>query len=193
MSYQSPTYPLFQVIRRGPRPNKSVRLPITLAAKPAGTAFIESTNPNTDQDDSGGCALADGSLLFAGFITRDILAAVNGAPAVPAPTYAELSTGGTPDIPFETAFSAGLEGSLEDADEYEAEGPAFISSGNGAYDLTAATAIGTRCSFYNGVTCAAQSGQHAEYELAEIQTPSTPGNLRMRFRKIYGSYKVGTA
>lgn len=192
MAKQAPTYPLFQVIRKGPRPNKTVTLPASLAACGAGTAFIEVT-PAADQDASGLVALADGSKVFAGFITRDVLAQVNGAPQVPVPTYSELSTGGNPNLPFETAFSAGLEGSLEDADEYEAEGSAFISSGNGGRDITAATAIGTRLSFYGGVTCVAQAGDHSEFELAEIETPSTAGNLRIRVKKFYGSFKVGTA
>ena len=191
MSNQAPTYPLFQVIRKGPRSNKTVQLPITLAAVPAGTAFIEAT-PSLDQDNSATVALSTGLKLFAGFITRDVLAAVNGVPAVPIPTLSELSTGGNPNIPFETQFSAGYEGSLEDADEYEAEGVALVSSGNGAYDVQTTTAIGTRLSFYNGVTCVAQAGQHSEFELAEIQTPSTPGNVRIRARKSYGSFTVGT-
>jgi hypothetical protein len=186
MAKQSPTLPLFQVIRRGARPNKTVTLPITLAACSAGTAFIEG-NPPKDQDASGVVALADGSEPFAGFVTRDVLAAVNGVPAVPVPTYAELSTGGNPNIPYETAFSAGTEASLEDADEYEAEGPSFVSSGNGGRDITAATALGTRLSFYNGVTCIAQTGNWSEYYLAEQETPSTPGNVRIRARRIAGT------
>lgn len=186
MPNQAPTYPLFQITRRGPRANKTVRLPLALAACFAGVAFIESNTPNKDQDESGGAALADGTRPFAGFITRDVLAAVNGAPAVPVPTYAELSTGGNPNLPYETAFSAGGEASLEDADEYEAEGAAFVSSGNGGRDITAATALGTKLSFYGGVTSVAQTNDIAEFELAEIQTASTPGNVRIRARRLYG-------
>ena len=185
MSKQAVTYPLFQIIRKGLRNNKTVTLPLALAACGAGTAFMEGVPP-ADQDASGLVALSDGSQLFAGFITRNVLAAVGGVPAVPVPTYSELSTGGNPNIPFETAFSAGLEGSLEDADEYEAEGVGYVSSGNGGRDITALTAIGTKLSFYGGVTCIAQSNNRAEFELAEIQTPSTPGNVRIRARKIYG-------
>ena len=192
MANQAPTYPLFQVIRKGPRPNKTVSLPISLGSCPAGTAFIEAT-PAADQDNSATVALATGAKLFAGFITRDVLGATNGVPTVPVPTYSELSTGATPNIPFETQFSAGFEGSLEDADEYEAEGATLVSSGNGGRDITASTTIGTRLSFYNGVTCIAQAGDHSEFELAEIQTPSTAGNIRIRARKSYGSYTVGTA
>lgn len=184
----SPTYPLFQVIKRGPRSNKSVTLPLALAACPAGTAFMDAT-PAADQDLSGSVALATGALMFQGFITRDVLAAVNGVPAVPVPTYSELSQGASPNIPFETQFSAGLEGSLEDAQEYEAEGTGFISSGNGASDVTAATAIGTRLSFLNGVTCVAQANQWSEFVLAEFQTPSVAGNLRIRCEKIFGGIK----
>jgi hypothetical protein len=176
--------PLFQVTRRGPRPNRSVALPITLAACSAGTAFMEAT-PSLDSSEA--VALADGSMEFLGFITRDILAAINGVPAVPVPTYAELSVGAAPSLPLETAFSAGLEGSLEDADEYEAEGPSFISSGNGGgRDLAANTPIGTRVSFYGGVTAIALSGQRAEFFLKEMQTPQVAGNLRMAFARIYG-------
>ena len=126
-------------------------------------------------------------MSFIGFITRPVLAAVNGAPAVPVPTYAELSTGGNPNIPFETAFSAGLEASLEDAEMYEAEGSDFIAgSGNGNRTLTSSTPIGSKLSFTGGKTCVAASGDISEYILAEIQTPSTPGNLRIRARKTYG-------
>ena len=185
MAKQAVTYPLFQITKKGPRNNKSVTLPLALAACSAGTAFMEGT-PAADQDGSCLVALHTGTKLFAGFITRDVLAAVGGVPAVPIPTYSELSTGGNPNIPYETAFSAGLEGSLEDADEYEAEGAAFVSSGNGARDITAATTIGTKLSFYGGVTCVAQSNDRAEFELAEIETPSVVGNIRIRARKIYG-------
>ena len=191
MANQAPTFPLFQVIRKGPRPNKSIRFATNLAAQLAGIAFIESSTPNKDQDDSGGCALADGTRSFAGFVTRPVLAQVGGLPAVPVPTYSELSTGGNPNIPFEEAFSAGLEGSLEDADEYEAEGSTFLAtnSANGSNtnnDLTAATTVGTKCSFLGGKTCKATTAQVAEFEVAEVQTPNTAGNLRMRFRRIYG-------
>ncbi len=186
MAKQSPTVPLFQITVKGPRPNRTVRFPINLAACSAGAAFMESNTPNKDQNDSGGCALSDGTKLFAGFVTRDVLAATAGSPTTPVPTYAELSTGGNPNLPFETAFSAGFEGSLEDAEMYEAEGVTFVSSGNGASDVTAATAIGTKLSFLGGVTCVAQTGQRAEFELAEVQVPSVAGNVRIRARKIYG-------
>ena len=185
MAKQSPTLPLFQVLIKGPRPNRSVTLPLALAACGAGTAFIEGT-PAAGQDASELVALSDGTKLFAGFITRDVLAAVGGVPAVPVPTYSELSTGGNPNIPFETAFSAGGEGALEDAEQYEAEGTGYISSGNGGRDITAATAIGTKLSFYGGKSCVAQSGDRSEFELAEIEVPSVPGNIRIRARKIHG-------
>ena len=186
MANQAPVKPLFQVTRRGPRPNRSILLPLNLAACFAGTAFMEAAAP-AGQDASEVVALADGSKEFVGFITRDVLAAVNGVPAVPVPTYAELSVGAAPSLPMETAFSAGLEGSVEDADEYEAEGPAFISSGNGGgRDLAANTALGTRTSFYNGVTSIGLTGQRAEFYLAEWVTPQVPGNLRGRFARIYG-------
>jgi hypothetical protein len=139
------------------------------------------------QDGSEVVVLADGSKEFAGFITRDVLAAVNGVPAVPMPTYAELSVGAAPSLPLETAFSAGLEGSVEDADEYEAEGANFLSLANGSgMDWAANTAVGTRASFYNGVTSVAISGDRAEFYLAEWITPQVPGNLRGRFARIYG-------
>ncbi|MDE2101796.1 MAG: hypothetical protein KGL39_31405 [Patescibacteria group bacterium] len=185
MANQAPVKPLFQVTRRGPRPNRSVSLPISLAACSAGTAFMSSATP-AGNDASEAVALADGSLEFLGFITRDVLAAVNGVPAVPVPTYAELSIGAAPSLPLETAFSAGLEGSLEDADEYEAEG-AFISSANGSgRDWAGNEAIGTRASFYAGQTCKGISGQRAEFALAEWTTPQVAGNIRGRFTRIYG-------
>ena len=186
MPYQAPTYPLFQVIRKGPRTNKSVALPINLAACPAGTAFIEAT-PAYDQDASTAVALSSGTNMFAGFITRDVLAATGGVPTVPVPTYSELSSGASPNIPFETQFSAGFEGSLEDAEEYEAEGATLVSSGNGAYDVSNTTPIGTPLSFYQGKTCVAQAGQWTEFVLAEQMTPSVPGNVRIRARKTFGA------
>ena len=67
-----------------------------------------------------------------------------------------------------------------------AEGPGYLSSGNGGRDVTAATAIGTKLSFYNGLTAVAQTGQQAEYILAAIETPVTPGNVRIRARRLYG-------
>jgi len=183
---QQPTYPLFQITIPGPRPNKSVRFPITLAACLAGTAFQESATPNTDQDDSGGVALATNLVPFAGFTTRDVLAAVNGVAAVPAPTFSELATSGdAANLPFENPFSAGTEGSLQDAETYECEGTGFVSSGNGARDITAATAIGSKLTFFNGVTALAQTNDLSEFYLAEQQTPSVPGNVRIRCKRRY--------
>jgi len=188
-NHQAPSRPLFQVIRRGPRPNKSVTLPAGITVS-AGTAYQEASGANVqtpaDQDFSGGVVLADGTRPFAGFVTRDV------AVGVPVPTYSELSVGGNPSLPLETKFQAGGEGSLEDADEYECEGSEFISSGTGsssgtgARDISPASAIGSVCSFYNGRTAIAAAGQYGEFELAEIQVPSIPGNMRARFRRIYG-------
>ena len=183
MSNQAPSRPLFQVTLRGPRPNKSVTLPAGITVS-AGTAYQEASgagvqNP-ADDNFSGGVVLADGTRPFGGFVCRDV------AVGVPVPTYAELSTGGNPSLPLETKYQAGGEGSLEDADTYECEGTDFISSGNGGRDITVNTAIGTKCSFYGGKSAVAQTGQVAEYELAEIQTPVTPGQVRARFRRLYG-------
>lgn len=184
MSNQSPTIPLFQILFKGPRQNRTVTLPTGLTCS-AGTAFMDAT-PAADQDASGNVVVADGSKLFRGFVTRDVIT------SVPTPTFSELSTAGDrPNIPFESQFQAGFEGTLEDANEFEAEGP-FLSSGNGAKDINAATAVGTPCSFVNGVVCVAATGQYAEFLLAEQQTPSIAGNVRCRFEKQYGIIK-GTA
>jgi hypothetical protein len=188
MANQSVVKPQFMVTRRGSRPNKSVTLNINLAAQSAGAAFMEDASAPNGQDASELVTLATGAKPFAGFVTRDVLAATGGVPTVPMPTYSELSEGMSPSLPLETQFSAGTEGSVEDAEEYEAESSVFLSSANGGgRDFTGATPIGTRCSFYNGVTCIAVTGQVAEYYLAEWETPQTTGNLRGRFVRIYGN------
>lgn len=184
----NPTYPLFQVIRRGPRANKTIRIPSNFGAQPVGVALIESATPNPDQDDSGGCALADGTAPFIGFITRAIVT------TTPVPTFSELATAGdAPNIPFETAFLVGDEGSTEDADEYEAEGIGYLAIGPSAngtdttQDLGTNPAVGTMCSFLKGLTCKAKTGQWAEYQVAEVEAnPSVAGNVRIRFRRVLG-------
>jgi hypothetical protein len=175
----NPTNPLFQILHRNAaRPNKSVTLPS--GASSAGIAYVEDT-PAADQDGSRLVKLADGVRPFSGFITRDVIV------GTPTPEFAELAASGdAPDLPMESAFSGGGEGSLEDADEYEAEGPTYISSGNGAQDILPGTAVGTKCSFLNGKTCKAASGQVAEYELAEQLVPAVAGNVRCRFRRLAG-------
>lgn len=167
--------------------NRSVTLPLNTAACSAGAAFMQATAP-AGNDASEGVILADGTKGFLGFITRNVLAAIAGVPAVPVPLYAELAVGAAPSLPLETSFSAGLEGSVEDADEYEAEGTTFICSGSGAsYDILVTTPLMTRCSFKAGTTCIASgSGIRAEFYLAEIVTPQVVGNVRGRFVRLYG-------
>ena len=190
MANQAPAVPFFQVIRRNDaRPNKTVTLPPstqpdqTIVAF-AGAAYQEcypgDSNYIADQDNSVGVKLAVGDRPFAGFVTRNVQV------GTPRPTYSELA-GGAASLPLQSAFTAGTAGSLEDADEYVAEGPNFISSGNGNKDITTSTPIGTKCSFINGTSCVAQAGQVAEYELMEFQTPTEPGNIRCRFRRVYGT------
>ena len=166
--------------------NRSVTLPLNTAACSAGAAFMQATAP-AGNDASEGVILADGTKGFLGFITRNVLAAIAGAPAVPVPLYAELAVGAAPSLPLETSFSAGLEGSVEDADEYEAETP-FLCSGSGAsYDITADTPLLTRCSFKAGMTCIASgSGIRAEFYLSEIVTAQVSGSVRGRFVRLYG-------
>lgn len=159
---------LFQILRRGARQNKSLIVPAV--AQSMGTAFQESATAGTAE-------LADGTKPFAGFVTRDI------ATALPTPSIAELTGQGAQ--PLEQPFLGGYEAGLEDAEEFVAEGADFIYSGTG--QITAATALKSKCGFKNGQIRVAQTGEYAEFMLVEKQTVEvSTNNVRGRFERIHG-------
>ena len=171
-----PLTSLFEITKRSPRPYKSLVAP-TGAAGGRGTAFIE------DPANAGKALEADGSAPIAGFVTRPIL--------VGGPTLADAIMPNRTDLPF----ADGDYISLEQAEEVEAEGydPANINGflysgtgGNAAKTITAATTIGTRCSFRNGQFSVAVTGDYSEWLLQEIKPPMVAGNVRARFVLIEG-------
>lgn len=103
-----------------------------------------------------------GALL--GFLTRDV--------QVGGPTVIQRAQlfGDTPLIKeLELPFAAGQECSLEMADSYVVEGDdRIVLSGTGA--ITGATPLGTRCSFKDGKTYVAQSGDDVLYAITDIST-----------------------
>lgn len=154
-------FDFFEIRRRAP--NRNVSLIIDNAAVRGLAIQRDTTNPQKgapcNPNVSGGIGGA-----FVGFLTRDVV--------VGGPTTIQRAQpfGDTPLIKeLELPFSAGQECSIEHADAYVAEGNAYIlSSGTGA--ITGSTALGTRCSFKNGKTYVAQSGDDTLYELADIST-----------------------
>jgi hypothetical protein len=162
----------FEITKRSPRPYRSLLLPASAAAT-RGTAYIEDTaNP-------GKAKLADGTLPIAGFVTRPVL--------VGGPTINDAIMPNRIELPF----ADGDYGSFEHAEEAEAEtyGEQLYSGsgGNAAKTITAATPIGTKCSFVGGMFSVAQSNQVAEYYLAEIKPAALPTNsFRARFVLFQG-------
>ncbi len=164
---------LFEITRRGSRQNRSLVAPAAVA-QPFGTAFQQSAAA-VNAEGSNLAELADGTKPFDGFVTRGIIT------ALPGPTYADMGMG---QQPLEQDFLAGYEVGLEDADQYQAEG-AYLYSGTG--QITSATALKTKCSFRDGKTVVAQTGQYAEYMLIEKLTPEVAtNNVRGRFERIRG-------
>ncbi len=160
---------VFEIKIRGSRHNKSLQMPAFAVLE--GVALQESTtNPGVAE-------LADGTIPAGGFVNRAV------AVGVPTPTYAELAGQGA-SMPLESPYQAGHEGSLEDAEEVEAEGADHIL-GTGGDAITSSTAIKTRCSFRAGKFCVAQTNQYVEYMLVEKKTPHFAANgTRYRFRKV---------
>jgi hypothetical protein len=104
---------------------------------------------------------ADGVGSFLGFLTRDV---VDGGPTVI--QRAQLWGDQALVKELEQPFSMGQECSLELADAYIVEGDErILTSGTGA--ITNSTAIGTRCSFVDGKTYVAQSGDDVLYQIAD--------------------------
>lgn len=163
---------LFDVTRRRhARDNKSLTFPDNAVATPRGTAYMEGAGDTA--------VLADGTKKFAGFSLVKTVTDIS----LTLPTVYELAGGERP-LPIETPYFPGQEGAFEDADEYIAESSAYLTSSGGANDITAATTVGTNCSFLAGKTCKATSGQLSEYFLAEQLPPLVAGsNARCRFAR----------
>lgn len=140
---------------------------------PRGTAVGTAGTGGSTPDIASGIP-ASGS-NFLGFLTRDVVDQ--------GPTLIEIML---PTNPLALPFTAGLECTLEKAEEVEAEGTQYLcTSGTGA--ITSATAIGTKLSFDGqGRFYQAQSGDNAYYQLTGNSglpgngpTPSIAGNLRI--------------
>lgn len=162
---------LFEIVREGNRANKSLQMPA--AACVVGTFMIE------DLSNPGIAKLADGTAPTVGAVERGVIV------GVPQPTIAELS-GGLIATPAYSPYSTGEQGSLRDADEYIAEGSDYLYSAGGATDITASTAVGTKCSFRSGKTSKAATGDYSEFYIAEQLTPVVAGNCRVRLRRTAG-------
>jgi hypothetical protein len=154
---------LFNITKRSPRPVNSLLTPATAAIR--GIAMQESATAGTAE-------LADGTKVFAGFMTRP--SQVGG------PALGDVIYPGRLELPFAT----GEEGTFEFAEEVVAEGAGYVDSG-----ITGSTALKTPLMFAAGLFAVATSGHFAEFELVELPTPDVAGNVRIRARIIPG-YKV---
>lgn len=161
----------FEIRRRAPHRNVSVIIDDPSGVGAAGDIVVyrgtaimrDDTNPTKGAPASPNVSGGVGQALL-GFVTRNV---VVGGPTVI--QRAQLF-GDTPLIKeLELPFAAGQEASIEHADAYVAEGDAYIvGSGTGA--ITGSTPLGTRCSFKDGKTYVAQSGDDVLYVLADIST-----------------------
>jgi len=198
----------FEVTKRSSRPTRSLTGVTGLNAA-RGIAFIE------DPANPGFAKLADGSLPIAGFITRN--AQVGGPTVADAilPNRIEMPFADTDFQSFELAEEIQAEGygALATLASNVATGGqvitaanavagsavqtgtvqwgAFLYSGSGANaakTITGATAIGTKVSYIGGQFCVAQTGQYAEWYLAQILPPSRPdlNTFRVRLTMIAG-------
>lgn len=156
----------FEITKRSPRPYKSL-LTAADAAALRGIAFME------DAATAGSAKLADGSVPFAGFITRPVQV---GGPVLGDSIYPNR---------IELPTASGDAATFEYAEEFEAEGADYLYSGTGG--LTSGTAVGTRCSFKDGKIRSAQTDDIAEfYVAANGLTPEDAGALRIRFGVLNG-------
>ena len=166
----------FEITKRSLRLYKSLTAPAGVGAS-RGIAYIE------DPAHPGAAIVSDGSLPLAGFVTRNIL--------VGGPTISDAVLPNRIELPFTDGDFV----SLEHAEEVEAEGYGdHLYSGSGAgaaKTITAATTIGTKASFLNGMFSIAAAGQNQEYYLAEIKAPAVPtaNTFRARFVRIEGQVK----
>jgi hypothetical protein len=109
---------------------------------------------------------------FIGHLTRRVV--VGGL------SLADRVFGTTSPVPVgvESGFYDGLEVTVEDAQEIEAEGASYLSATN---PVTTATAVGTQLTFVAGLFSVAQAGQQNWYTLTANNLTSTDGvSLRIR-------------
>jgi len=206
-----PTPSTFEVTKRSSRPTRSLAGVTGLNAA-RGIAFIE------DPANPGYAKLADGTLPIAGFVTRNVQV---GGPTIAdaiLPNRIELAFADTDFLSFELAEEvqaegygaiAALAGAAATGGQVLTNGVpmaggavqtgtvqwgAFLYSGSGANaakTITGATAIGTKVSYVGGQFCVAQTGQYAEWYLAQILPPSRPdlNTFRCRFVPVAGDQK----
>ena len=194
----------FEVTKRSSRPTRSLTGVTGLNAA-RGIAFIE------DPVNPGFAKLADGTLPIAGFVTRNVQV---GGPTIAdaiLPNRIELPFADTDFLSFELAEEvqcegygaiATLAGGAATGGQVLTNGVpmaggavqtgtvqwgAFLYSGSGANaakTITGATAIGTKVSYVGGQFCVAQTGQFAEWYLAQILPPSRPDLNTFRVRLV---------
>ena len=199
-----PTPSTFEVTKRSSRPTRSLTGVTGLNAA-RGIAFIE------DPVNPGFAKLADGTLPIAGFVTRNVQV---GGPTIAdaiLPNRIELAFADTDFLSFELGEEVQCEGygSIATLGSAAPTGGqaittggnvggvgaqagtvqwgAFLYSGSGANaakTLTGATAIGTKVSYVGGQFCVAQTGQYAEWYLAQILPPSRPDLNTFRVRLV---------
>jgi hypothetical protein len=158
----------FDITRRHPAGNASALLSI---AAPRGFAL------GAHQVDPEQFTPATG-VNFIGHLTRDVV--VGGL------TLADRVFGRSTPTPTGLAgpFTVGDVVTVEKAMELEAEGTGLLNtSGTGA--LSAASTVGTKLSFLDGLLYVAQSGDNAYYTLTAVNLPASDGtSLRIRAEKI---------
>ena len=199
-----PTPSTFEVTKRSSRPTRSLSGVAGLNAA-RGIAFIE------DPANAGFAKLADGTLPIAGFVTRNVQV---GGPTIAdaiLPNRLELPFADTDFQSFELAEEvqcegygaiATLAGAAATGGQVLTNGVpmaggavqtgtvqwgAFLYSGSGANaakTITGATAVGTKVSYVGGQFCVAQTGQFAEWYLAQILPPSRPDLNTFRVRLV---------
>jgi hypothetical protein len=173
----------FEILRRpGMLQNASARFTSNaLAASGTAVAVGTETVPRglalgAHPTDEGQFALA-GPSTFTGHLTRRVV--VGGM------SLSDRIFGVTSPIPVgvETAFTDGLDVTVEKGEEVELEGSAYILTSGVAAVLTS-TPVGTQLSFRNGQVCVQQTGDTAWNTLTANNLTSTDGSsLRIRMIK----------
>jgi len=170
-----------------------------------GIAFIE------DPANPGFAKLADGTLPIAGFVTRNVQVGGPSLADAVMPNRIEVPFADTDFLSFELAEEvqcegygaiATLAGAAATGGQVLTNGVpmaggavqtgtvqwgAFLYSGSGANaakTITGATAIGTKVSYVGGQFSVAQTGQFAEWYLAQILPPSRPDLNTFRVRLV---------
>lgn len=150
----------FQILKNSSRENNAGTLPSGAAAR--GLAYQWSATAGTVE-------LADGTGVFAGFVTRTVGAT---APTVEQHMLVNGIIPATGEIGL-LPFTGGEVGAFEFADEVDVEGSAYID------DVVAGTALKTALSFSAGKFHIATTGQLAEFMLKEKPTPRESANVRI--------------